>query len=101
MAHPAEQTLANDGVMLTEGRHTALKAPAYLGTKCHCLHPNWGDQGHWGRGCHRVWGREARMRPRRRSVPWGLWGGDAEHGVTHGGTWGGTWGGMRGLCPCL
>lgn len=35
MAHPAEQTLANDGVMLTEGR------PAYLGTNSHCLCPNW------------------------------------------------------------
>lgn len=53
MAHPAEQTLANDGVMLTEGRHTALKAPAYLCTNCHCLHPDWGDRGQW---CHHVWG---------------------------------------------
>lgn len=40
MAHPAEQTLANDGVMLTEGRRTALNAPAYLGTNRHCLRPN-------------------------------------------------------------
>lgn len=37
MAHPAEQTLANDGVMLTEGRRTAPDAPAYLGTNLHCL----------------------------------------------------------------
>lgn len=36
MTHPAEQTLANDGVMLTERRHTVLHAPAYLGTNCLC-----------------------------------------------------------------
>lgn len=74
MAHPAEQTRANDGVMLTEGRQTARKAPAYLGTNRHCLCPNWG---HWCRGCHHfTWGGDAPMQPR-----WFLGADDGKHGT--------------------
>lgn len=71
MAHPAEQTPANDGVMLTEGRQTARKAPAYLGTNRHCLCPNWG---HW---CHQfTQAGHAPMQPH-----WFLGAVDGKHGT--------------------
>lgn len=68
MAHPAEQTPANDGVMLTEGRRTAPDAPAYLGTNLHCLCPKQPCRS------HRALGGDVPMSPARPSLPRGCQG---------------------------
>lgn len=82
MAHPAEQTLANDGVMLTEGRRTAPDAPAYLGTNLHCLRPNRPCR---SRGCHQlVPGGDVPTPPACPSVPRGWQGKAGRRGYSHG-----------------